>query len=131
MLIHAVLWFPKPNWNPTIVLLMKGNPKKRRGHSLNRRIGATYWNWGAKKCCIYDYNIHFSCLGWNLESASECPQESKRMKRTTKDRLSQLDAYATNMARMTSYSPAVVATPQGIVICPVHKRLLKVDLIFQ
>ena len=53
-------------------------------------------------------------LGWNLESASECPQESRRQKRTTADRLSQLDAYASNMARMASYSPVAVATPQGI-----------------
>ncbi len=44
------------------------------------------------------------------------------MKRTTKDRLSQLDAYATNMARITSYSPAVVATPQGIVIVLFFKQ---------
>ncbi len=30
--IHAVPGIPEPKWNPTIVLLLKGRPIKRKGH---------------------------------------------------------------------------------------------------
>ena len=30
--------FSEPKWNPTVVLLMKGHPIKRRGHPPNKKV---------------------------------------------------------------------------------------------
>ncbi len=36
---HAALGFPEPKWNPTCVLLMKGRPIKKRGHTSYKKKG--------------------------------------------------------------------------------------------